>query len=1302
MMMNNTDQINLLQECSPQKRVNINQRNNIINFNQTQTFPEKVKYESTNRNNIQFEVMKNVNNLYQNIYIKGNDNFFKEYDLNQNYLNNSPTIYNIGNLSTKDFKTAYNYTNENYTNKESYYKDNFNQNFSYRPLREDKKENLSFSKYVGSGQKQNNNLKIGTKLNIYKSEIQYPFNFIKNVPRNKAKYNSNNDTIESKKHINEEVFNIKYPTKNASKNKNKKNEINDGEKYNTTFPNNIHASSKKKTIKRNRNNYNTIKFGKNNELNTDDAININRISTNKPSDYITYYKNENNMINSYNNDYNYNNKEEGRPFSQRKGDINIVIPNNMNNYGYLKTIGNPINTHNNFEPSFNTCNTKMRNETNFNDNNNYAINVNNMNIDLNGPRHIKGKKSFEIKGNINNINNNKEMNYDNFLDINKLIEYKKKLITEFCHSIEDYIFMNVKNNFDYFIFNLREYCRQKYYNSLLIRRLQINNIKKRSSSSNNYILHNPENNIYSSLITNSSNRNFHPRRENDISWEDSERKITNDYRSKKYDSIAGNSPIFKEKYRIGKSHGRYEINNIDNYNNYYMNNTYYNNFEKISGLGNMYKKVSSIEKNNNKIDNNNIYVPKKKFVNIKNKKFSSNTNSNKKINVNNYRNLNPNYNIFNSYDKSLLKEEKEEVNKCYNVDNINKNKRKINNDFRIKNLKRLNLFSQEINNYKNYNINKDLENCLLKQENDSILKSQNSQKLIENKKVLNSKPIYKKKIKITQAKSKILKKKQIQNNNINIIVEQNNKKDELKINTFLVQINEQNSNLSNIECNNQNNINKIIENNENNLEKNDDKKYNKNENDDSMNVNENNKNEIIKIENIKKENNKNNIVENDNKNNINKNNDIKEEKIDENLKNNKNEDNINDKNNNNNEVNRIKNKNNLVNEEEEDETDENIPREIIVKDVSTKDRRLNVFIKYIELLETNKIANSFTKPIILFQTDSIYLPSSYQPKKKYYYGNTKEKSNKLELHKILSSIIEEEEKSKLAGSENNSIISEEDNHNGNFSHFYIQSVKYITTFLQSIFDDKKKDKFFIFFKILKKIKNEAFLKGLMDQKKFETLTKLKNSNDEENENSSSREVLLYNDNYNYDDDINCFSSKSIVIEEKNEEKNKNKNSDSIKKNQNENIIKNIKENLDEDFVNKIKNKKFASATNFYSLIEDKEHLNLKKLNLSMNLNIIKKDNKLKNVSEEKSNKLNKKLELINNNKKSNEDKKEDKEEDKDVDSIKGLKKEKEKDLIINNEKNKNIFNAFRDFSDSIFDFKIYLVKYSLKNKNEAK
>ena len=96
----------------------------------------------------------------------------------------------------------------------------------------------------------------------------------------------------------------------------------------------------------------------------------------------------------------------------------------------------------------------------------------------------------------------------------------------------------------------------------------------------------------------------------------------------------------------------------------------------------------------------------------------------------------------------------------------------------------------------------------------------------------------------------------------------------------------------------------------------------------------------------------------------------------------------------------------------------------------------------------------------------------------------------------------------------------------NYSHFYIQSIKYVSNFLQSIFDDKRRDMYFQFLKLLKKIKNDSFLKGLINQKKFQTLNRLKDDG-KENENNISGDVILYNAADNSNTDINYFCSKSI-------------------------------------------------------------------------------------------------------------------------------------------------------------------------------
>ena len=202
---------------------------------------------------------------------------------------------------------------------------------------------------------------------------------------------------------------------------------------------------------------------------------------------------------------------------------------------------------------------------------------------------------------------------------------------------------------------------------------------------------------------------------------------------------------------------------------------------------------------------------------------------------------------------------------------------------------------------------------------------------------------------------------------------------------------------------------------------------------------------------------------------------------------------------------------NLTNEE----SDENQIREIIIKDVSSTDRKLNVFIKYIEMPNINEM----NQPRVFYYNyallkyihiDSFSIPAMYEKismsniyYKNYCYGS-RLNNNKIKFNKILSSIIEEEEKSKAAGSINNSLVSDEDaNKTGNnLSHFFIQSVKYFSNLLQNIFDDKKKDSYHQFFKILKKIKNDFLLQGLINEKKSRTLNQSKNEEkDDEKENN---------------------------------------------------------------------------------------------------------------------------------------------------------------------------------------------------------
>ena len=387
-------------------------------------------------------------------------------------------------------------------------------------------------------------------------------------------------------------------------------------------------------------------------------------------------------------------------------------------------------------------------------------------------------------------------------------------------------------------------------------------------------------------------------------------------------------------------------------------------------------------------------------------------------------------------------------------------------------------------------------------------------------------------------------------------------------------------------------------------------------------------------------------------------------------------------NNDNNDYIAMSNDNNIINDDT-DESDDNITKEIIVKDVSTRDKRLNVFIKYVELSEFNTTNNEFNDIHLFnsFQTDSIYVPSLYQKHNrnyyydKYYYGNKNDKNDKMKLHQILSCIIEEEEKSKAAGSINNSFLSEESNKNGNYSQFFIQSVKYVSNYLQNIFDDKKRDTYFQFLKILKKIKNESFLRGLINQKKFQTLHKLKgDEKDSKTEENNSEDIILYN-NYDIDNSIkNKENNESMKINEDNSDNSANKSSE----NENRKYFSDNKDLLK-------RNK------SIYPL----EHIDIK-TNKSISYFDINKDkmdvmvhyNKLKQIVENIDEFKNWKLvetffkywkKVIN-----------EKEE------ISLSERREYSDIQIDYEKSVTMSEACRGLNDVILDFKLFLIKYCLK------
>ena len=1343
-MKNNSGKINLLGADAQHIKVNLKQKNPNINFNKAPIFPERLIYDKINPNKYFIDELKNVKyQQYIDPNTYNNKSILTEYESLPKYSINPSDIYKIGNLPPKDFQMIYNNTNGNRNrnrNKEiisknfdrQYRFNNNNDTLTNRPLERQRKtisSNRENNKLIQFKNTYNNNstilpratnkktnLRIGTKLNITKSEIQYPLNYIRNIPTNK--YMSYNNT-DLKDEDSEEETNIKNPMKAHSKNKN-----NDIGRYYLSSTNNINDNSNRKTMRQNKSNFGFINRRKNiNEFKSPKPIDTNHISNNKLiTNYNTFSKNENDTINSYYSSYNFYHKDERG--NLRKNAMNLNLHSTTNNFGYLNTISNAIEENNRINPLYANINNEeiFENdnrktyinivEPDFNINNRKIKKVNNINnINLNAPRHIKGKRSVDI---VSKLKNNNEMKFNNILDINKFIQYKKKLLEEFCHCLEEFIFINVKNNFDSFIFKLREYSKQKYFNSLLLKRLQNKDARKniyveRSSSSNKSLEPNPIVPYYFGGIR------THKRGEFYIPKEYIGRKISNDYSENMSDVVYDDLPRLTKNYRTGKSHGRYYINRIDNYdsnyNDYYENDSYFNNIGNVYDYeNNRYRKINSIEKykNSYNFNDNKLYVPKK-FKHAINNQFSD-----KKNLTNNYRNIKPYYNTMNEIEKKILSPEVNDVNKSHDIDKdmikakiIKKNNYNMNYYKTNKNL-------QDISYDNNYIINKNIENGLL----NSINHNNNKKAApIEKVKTEKKNQVYKKKIQMTKIKSKIIKKKIPSNNknkdeklekeekvNSNIVQLEN------KNNNKLEEIKEQNLELLKVKNTNDNNKNEMKTEFNNNL--NDDKKDNK-----ASSINDNN-NKIEDVENENKEKNNengNNVIININKN-------IEDE-------NNKklNDDNNNDTNNqdkgneisenntyeqNNNPIDEIRmsNGNNILNEDI-DESDENITREIIVKDVSTIDKRLNVFIKYIQIPDINpnkSSSNNFKNhSLILFQTDSIYLPALYQHKYNYYnynyyYGNTNDKYNKLKLHKILSSIIEEEEKSKVAGSGNNSIISEEENCNGNYSHFYIQSIKYFTNFLQSIFDDKKKDISFKFFKILKRIKNEAFLKGLINQKKMQTLNKLKDDNDieEENENNTSGDVILYNVNDNFNVDIDYFGSKSndrkdISNMRNKDRKNKSKHKSSAKKNEKSKKEENCKNSENSKNHEDIKQyKKYYSSYNFHKLKEDILDIN-NNINLSMDLDKQEIDKKIidfLNKDEPKSKKdKNEKLQINVNNNSDLNNNTEIKDNDLNKSEING-----------NYEKNVTISEACRGLSDVIFDFKIYLVKFCLKNIKSSK
>ena len=253
---------------------------------------------------------------------------------------------------------------------------------------------------------------------------------------------------------------------------------------------------------------------------------------------------------------------------------------------------------------------------------------------------------------------------------------------------------------------------------------------------------------------------------------------------------------------------------------------------------------------------------------------------------------------------------------------------------------------------------------------------------------------------------------------------------------------------------------------------------------------------------------------------------------------------------------KIENKNNNIGIN----TKLNITKSIIVKNVSSKDKTLNVFIKYYECsFPTFKSSNINIQQLKVISTDSITLSNNNRNKA----NNNENKTNKY-LQQILTSIIEVDEKSKANRSMNNSnsFASEECSETNNIKRKYINKnifthniVIYLTNILQNIYDDNKKMALYLFMRNLKRIQNQIYLKDSLMQMNslyknlMEDVSNI-NNNIYNNLNNNENQIIYNGGNEldisNGEKDINkrnilFYSADYNLINLKNDQKNKNNN-----------------------------------------------------------------------------------------------------------------------------------------------------------------
>jgi hypothetical protein len=634
-MKNKGVKSNAIKVKAPQIKVNRKQTNNTSNNLIQSPTQNYYHYYQQKTNKYISEETKNVklrDYLDPTAYI--NKNVFTEYDSSPKYSIFPLNSYKDKKYSPNDGRLTYNLTNGN-TNKDKNLnlknknKLNYNdkaifKNYTNRDLGKIRKiTSYKGNKKISLLQESINN-NINSKNNFSRKGVNGRAGPGLYGLKNEIRYPLNNQAVKSK-----------YPSSNPINSKNSENNTNYEQgaiqkipqrdkikKYNIIPPAiNNNVNKNKKTVRQNKSNITIINKRKNYPMISPDITNDNQITAQVNNSTLnSYYKIQNNKINNYNSCYNFYQKIKNNLHKSNNSYNNVANTSNItnsNNPSVLNTTNNLgyLNSNNSLEESnmrLNSVYSDIYNEDiyendniNFNyiktHNNDYRRNLNNHNkrnsvynnnilykiqkdININ-TNHKKGQLS-ENDTSFNNKRIYKVLNIGNHNKNLNIMKYKKNVIEEFCQILEDFIFMNIKNNFDFFIFKLKEYCKEKHFNNILLKRLQNKNIQKNfykeKSSSYKYIETNTTNPHYSSIIMMNNSNIINVQRKGDYISND----FTKDYncgRKTSYNFRNFHSPPLTEKtektqknFRMGKSHDPLDINNINNI-NIYSNNTYFHN-----------------------------------------------------------------------------------------------------------------------------------------------------------------------------------------------------------------------------------------------------------------------------------------------------------------------------------------------------------------------------------------------------------------------------------------------------------------------------------------------------------------------------------------------------------------------------------------------------------------------------------------------------------------------------------------------------------------------------------------------------